>query len=153
MELKRTDNNVPYVCETETEIIANSNGSRKQLLFANNVKSIFAFAIYKDDIFCHKDGDSFLFCRVVNVNDDNVDLILIESINNIENMPFEFQEIALALIEKSRHPQKCCYYLSKTRNETVDKMVRTLRSFNHSTTKVKKEIIHQLLADLSALEV
>lgn len=156
LELKKTtDGTKHYIEETTDMIIAAPSGARKYMLFANNKNNVYAFAVNPEDIILIKDGNEFIFFRVGKVDENIfVYLGLIEAYNDLKKMPFEYREMALSLIQKEKTPQKACYFVGKNENNAnsvAEKMIKKLIAYKSTTKQHKKELIQELIADLSAL--
>jgi len=157
LELKKTkDGTKHYVEETTNMIIATPAGARKYMLFANSKSSIYAFAVNQEDIILIKDDGYFLFFRCYNIDENNhvASLSLIEVYYDLKKMPFEYREMALALLQKEKTPTKACYFVGKNENNSnsvAEKMIKKLIAYKSTTAQHKKEIVQELVADLSAL--
>lgn len=155
LEIKKSkDGQHNYVEEKENMIIGNANGSRKFMLFANSKESIYAFTIKPEDLILIKDNETFLFFRCCNIENNQIYLSLIESYVDLKKMPFEYREMALALLQKEKNPKKACYFVGKRNNNSesiAEKMIKKLISYKSATKERKMQLVQEMFADLSAL--
>ena len=147
-----------YIEESKNMIIANPNGSRKYMLFAKSKECIYAFTIKEEDVVLVKEGKWFSFFRVYRIYADDgadwADCHLIENYVDLKKMPFEYREMALALLQKEKTPQKACYFVGKNQNNensVAEKMIKKLISYKNATKNRKIELVQELIADISAL--
>lgn len=155
LKLKTTkDGTKHYIEETDKMIIATPSGARKYMLFANSKQCIYAFAVNPEDVVLIKEGNEFIFFRVGAIQEDTANLYLIEVYYDLKKMPFEYREMALALQQKEKSPTKACYFVGKHENNAnsiAEKMIKKLIAYKSTTAQHRKELIQELIADLSAL--